>query len=203
MHDRSKHSVSPIVRFFLTLQLVLFVGGVVWMGLAGYPVIRELNPTRDLLAFIALFLGMFGLERIFSMLFPTSFRATEALHSQMGRIMRQSGMNHHQALALSLASGLGEEFFFRGALQNAFGAGLLAVGIQAVVFAIMHPVPDRKAWSYPAFVFCGGLLFGLTYWYTGSLIPGILAHYLHNARGFYELLGNDNRGAGEQGDRRE
>jgi hypothetical protein len=185
--------VSPLLRFFLALQLLLLVVGLVWMGVAGYAVIGALNPTRDLLAFGTLLVGMFGLERLFSALFPTSFKATEALHSQMGRIMRESGMNHHQALALSVASGLGEEFFFRGALQNAFGAGLVAVAIQALVFAIMHPVPDRKAWSYPAFVFCGGLLFGLTYLYTGSLIPGILAHYLHNARGFYELLNAENR----------
>jgi hypothetical protein len=188
--------MSPIVRFFLSLQLALWAVGLVWMGLAEYPVVRQLDPTRDSLAFAVLFAGIFALERLFLALFPTSFKATEALHSQMGRIMRQSGMNHHQALALSVASGLGEEFFFRGALQNAFGAGLWAVAIQALIFALMHPVPDRKAWSYPAFVFCGGLLFGLTYWYTGSLIPGILAHYLHNARGFYELLGGRVRGEG-------
>ena len=32
-----------------------------------------------------------------------------------------------------------------------------------------------------------GLLFGLAYLYTGSLVPGVLAHFLHNAKSFYGL----------------
>jgi membrane protease YdiL (CAAX protease family) len=32
------------------------------------------------------------------------------------------------------------------------------------------------------------MAFGAAYFLSGSLIPGILAHYLNNARGFYQLL---------------
>ncbi len=102
--------------------------------------------------------------------------------------MRAQGINHHQALLLAVASGVGEEVFFRGALQNALVGGWTGVFLQALVFAALHPVTDRRAWSYPLFIFLGGVMFGAAYQLTGSLVPGILAHYLHNARGFYQLL---------------
>lgn len=175
-------------RVFLLLQLGLFLLGSTWMVLAGYPVLGRPDPLRDLVAFLLLFYGLMGLERLFSWLFPSSFKASEALHAQIGAVLRSQGMTHPQALILALASGLGEETLFRGALQNALFGGWVGVGLQAGVFALLHPVTDRRAWSYPVFIFLGGLLFGATYHLTGSLIPGILAHYLHNARGFYQLL---------------
>lgn len=175
-------------RFFLLIQLGLMLLGLVWMALAGYPFLISPNPLRDALAFLLLFFGLMGLEFLFSRLFPKSFRAAEALHGQLGAAMRSQGISHHQALLLALASGVGEEVFFRGALQNALFGGWLGVLLQAVVFTALHPVPDRRAWSYPLFIFLGGLMFGTAYWLTGSLVPGILAHYLHNAKGFYQLL---------------
>lgn len=172
----------------MSIQLGLALIGFIWMELADYPIVRNPDPLRDSLVFLLLFLGLMGLERVFSLLFPQSFRAAEALHGQLGTLMRAQGMNHHQALLLAVASGVGEELFFRGALQNALWGGWLGVFLQAVVFTALHPVPDRKAWSYPLFIFLGGLGFGTAYLLTGSLIPGMLAHYLHNARGFYQLL---------------
>ncbi len=174
----------------LLIQAGLLFVGVLWMGLAGYPALQQPNPLRDGLAFLLLFYGLVGLERLFSVVFPRSFRATEALHAQLGLMMRAQGISHHQALILALASGLAEEVFFRGALQNALFGGWLGILLQALVFAAFHPIPDRRAWVYPLFIFCGGVLFGASYLLTGSLVPGILAHYLHNARGFYQLLDN-------------
>jgi membrane protease YdiL (CAAX protease family) len=175
-------------RIFSLLQLGLFTIGVIWMALKGYPVVAQPDPVRDLIAFFLLFYGLMGLELLFSRFFPGSFKASEALHAQIGAVLRSQGMTHHQALILALASGLGEETLFRGALQNALLGGWAGVGLQALVFAALHPVTDHRAWSYPLFVLLGGVMFGATYHLTGNLIPGILAHYLHNARGFYGLL---------------
>lgn len=160
------------------------------MDLAGYPFVRSLDALRDTLVFFFLFGGLWGLELAFSRLFPNSFRHAEALHRQLGTVLQQGGLTHPVALGLAVASGLGEECFFRGALQSFLlqRLGPLGVLAQAVIFAAFHPVPDRKAWAYPLYTLFAGLLFGFSYLLSGSLIPGILAHYLHNARGFYELL---------------
>ncbi|MGK0618201.1 CPBP family intramembrane glutamic endopeptidase [Meiothermus cerbereus] len=183
-------------RFFMLIQLGLMLLGLVWMELAGYAAIKNPDPLRDSLFFLLLFFGLVGLERLFSLLFPQSFQAAEALHGQLGAVMRAQGITHHQALLLALASGVGEEVFFRGALQNALFGGWLGVLLQALVFTLLHPVPDRRAWSYPLFIFLGGIMFGAAYLLTGSLVPGILAHYLHNARGFYQLLDQGETGKG-------
>ncbi len=175
-------------RLFMLIQLGLLLVGLVWMALAGYSALQNPDPLRDGVVFLLLFFGLMGLEAVFSRLFPTSFRVSEALHGQIGALMRSQGINHHQALLLALASGVGEEVFFRGALQNALLGGWPGVLLQAIVFMVLHPVPDRRAWVYPLFIFFGGVMFGTTYLLTGSLIPGILAHYLHNARSFYQLL---------------
>jgi len=175
-------------HLFMLIQLGLLLIGAAWMGLAGYSALRSPDPLRDGMAFLLLFFGLMGLELLFSRLFPTSFQASQALHGQIGAVMRSQGISHHRALLLALVSGAGEEVFFRGALQNALFGGWLGLLLQAIVFTALHPVPDRKAWAYPLFIFCGGLMFGTAYLLTGSLIPGILAHYLHNAKGFYQLL---------------
>lgn len=182
----------PIFVIFLALQLVLLVVGAVWMSLAGYAFWLTPDPVRDSLALLGLLGGLWLLEQLFSQMFPSSFKATEALHSQVGDLMRSQRMTHHQALILAMASGLGEEVLFRGAFQNALFGGWVGVILQALIFAALHPTPDRKAWVYPVYVFCAGLLFGATYLLTGSLVAGILAHYINNARGFYQMLEQKN-----------
>jgi membrane protease YdiL (CAAX protease family) len=181
-----------VFRVLFNIQALVLLVGVVGMAVGGYPPVREPDPLRDTLAFLALYLGLMGLERLFSRLFPSSFGVVQQLHSQIGRAFRDQQLGYNHALQLGMISGLAEEVFFRGALQSllvsTLGLGWLGVVIQALIFAAFHPVPDRRAWSYPLFIFIAGLAFGVVYFLTGSLIPGILAHYLNNARGFYQLL---------------
>lgn len=182
-------------RLFLGLQLAILAIGAIWMALAGYPAVHRPDPLRDTIAFAALLALLRGLEWVFSRLFPDSFRASEALHSQIGWAMREQGITYHQALALAVASGVAEEVLFRGAIQNALFGGTVGMVLQAAIFAAFHPVPDRRAWVYPLFVGIIGLLFGASYLFTGSLIPGMMAHYINNARGFYLLLEQPKPGA--------
>jgi membrane protease YdiL (CAAX protease family) len=181
-----------VLRVLLGIQLLVLLIGVVGMAVGGYPLVRNPDPLRDTLVFLALYLGLMGLERLFSRLFPSSFSVVQQLHSQIGRAFREQQLSYNHALQLGMISGLAEEVLFRGALQSlltdTLGLGWPGVLIQAVIFAAFHPVPDRRAWSYPLFIFIAGMAFGAAYFLSGSLIPGILAHYLNNARGFYQLL---------------
>jgi membrane protease YdiL (CAAX protease family) len=181
-----------VFRVLLSIQALILLIGVVGMAVGGYPPVRNPDPLRDTLAFLALYLGLLGLELLFSRLFPSSFSVVQQLHSQIGRALRNQQLSYNHALQLGMISGLAEEVLFRGALQSllasTLGLGWLGVAIQALIFAAFHPVPDRRAWSYPLFIFIAGLSFGGAYFLTGSLIPGILAHYLNNTRGFYQLL---------------
>lgn len=85
------------------------------------------------------------------------------------------------AFGLAALSAISEELFFRGALMP-----IVTVWGQAILFGLMHPAP-KKAWSYTVFTAFAGLVFGFATLYSGSLIPGIVAHFIINLQGFLEI----------------
>ncbi len=156
------------------------------MLLLGLP-FGQADPKEPFYA-LGLILALAALEEAFRHLFPASFREAESLHRALGEALRRAGVGPATLLFLALLSGVAEEVFFRGLLQSLLVAWLGPSGLflQALVFALLHPAPKR-AFAYPVYTGIAGLLFGLTYLLSGSLLPGVLAHFLHNARGFYEI----------------
>ena len=76
---------------------------------------------------------------------------------------------------LAIASSIGEELLFRGALQPMIG-----LWPQAVIFALLHIGPGTRylPWTVSAFVM--GLAFGLLAEWTGDLGGAIAAHFTIN-----------------------
>jgi membrane protease YdiL (CAAX protease family) len=173
--------------FLLLLQGGLLLMGASGMLLLGLP-LEGRNPWVEVPAGLLLFGLLQDLEGLFARLFPASFREAERLHRELGRSLKALGLGPPALLLLALLSGVAEEVFFRGFLQSllALSLGAWAVLLQALLFALLHPAP-RKAFAYTHYTGAAGRLLGLAYLLTGSLIPGILAHVLHNARGFYEV----------------
>ncbi len=173
-----------LVRALLLLEGLALALGAAGMAALGVPPVASYHPYRDALAFFLLYFGLLGLEELLQRAFPDTARASEALLRRAA-----GGIPEGAALALAAASALAEEVFFRGFLYTLFArlAGApAAVGLSALVFALFHPVPDRRAWGYPVYVFLAGVAFALVFALTGSLLPGVLAHFLYNARGFEE-----------------
>lgn len=109
------------------------------------------------------------LSRLFEDFFP-SYRALKVAIVQM-----LGGVSAATALLLALASAIGEEVLFRGALQPF--AGLF---ITSLLFGLLHLGPSPKsAWSLWAAL--AGLLLGFMYEQTQSLWPPIMAHFVVNA----------------------
>jgi membrane protease YdiL (CAAX protease family) len=164
------------------------------MLLLGFP-FQGRHPLAETLAGMVLLLFLGGLEALFRRLFPASFQEAERLHWELGRAFKASGLGPPALLLLALLSGVAEEVFFRGFLQNLFflKLGAWALPLQALLFALLHPAP-KKVFAYTLYTGAAGLLLGLAYLLSGSLIPGILAHVLHNARGFYEAWHGPKRG---------
>ncbi|MEN2982959.1 MAG: CPBP family glutamic-type intramembrane protease [Thermus sp.] len=174
--------------FLLGLQGGLLLLGAGGMLLLGLPLGEEAHPVRDPLVALGLLLLLGGLEALFRRLFPASFQEAERLHQVLGRALREAGTGPEGLLLLALLSGVAEEVFFRGLLQSLLVGwwGLGGLFLQALLFALLHPAP-RQAFAYPLYTGLAGLLLGGAYLLTGSLLPGILAHVAHNARGFYQL----------------
>ncbi len=157
------------------------------MLLLGLP-LNTPQPEQGIWVAVALLLSLWYLEILFQKGFPASFLEVERLHRELGAALRQAGLGPPALLLLAFLSGTAEEIFFRGLLQSLLISWLGPGGLflQAFLFALLHPAPKR-AFAYPLYTGAAGLLFGLSYLLTGSLLPGILAHFLHNARGFYQL----------------
>ncbi len=77
---------------------------------------------------------------------------------------------------LALFSSIGEEFFFRGALQPE--VGLVAASL---LFGMAHFLPRREFLFWTLFACVAGLLLGALYIGTGNLLAPIVAHFTVNA----------------------
>jgi len=83
---------------------------------------------------------------------------------------------------ISLFAGIGEELFFRGVLQRlfikAFKNPWIGIMITAFLFSALH---IQFFGFIPRFLL--GILLGAVYWYSGSLLTAIAAHFLYD--GFF------------------
>lgn len=86
------------------------------------------------------------------------------------------GASKSELILVSVFSGVGEEAFFRGALQPELG--LVAT---SVLFGALHVVPERRFFVWTLLSVGAGFLFGFLYERTGGLLAPTTAHVLHNA----------------------
>jgi membrane protease YdiL (CAAX protease family) len=78
-----------------------------------------------------------------------------------------------EILGIALVSAIGEEFFFRGAMQDAWG-----MWWTAIVFGLLHTGPGLVLWGVVAFSL--GLLFSLMIDFGLGLLSVTVAHALIN-----------------------
>ncbi len=95
-------------------------------------------------------------------------------------------LERREIRVIALASGLGEEIFFRGALQPALGdllrSDVIGLLLATLVFALLHTAPGRGLIAWTIFAFVVGLLLGGLFSWSGSVIPPVLLHVVVNDR---------------------
>nr|WP_279639147.1 CPBP family intramembrane metalloprotease [Sphingomicrobium sediminis] len=82
-------------------------------------------------------------------------------------------------LLLSAVAGIAEEIVFRGALQGWLDTLMplwLAIILQAVIFAALHPVSR----AYMAYVLLIGIVLGALYAWSGNLLAPMIAHFAYD-----------------------
>lgn len=165
---------GPLYRSAWVLYLALAILGVVGLGTARGRIGLDTffspeTPALDLAGgalLAALLLGLWALGR-------RLFAAGREIEVEIAALLGPLGRD--EALALALLSGIGEEFFFRGALQAWLG-WLPA----ALAFGLLHIGPRKAFRIWTAFAVVAGLAFGLWVELRGALAAPILAHVLVN-----------------------
>ena len=89
-------------------------------------------------------------------------------------------------LSITVMAPLVEELLFRGAIQgHLLRKGikpLYAILISSALFGIIHMNPGQVP-----FAFAIGLIFGWLCYRTGSLVPGIIGHFINNTIGCIQM----------------
>lgn len=98
----------------------------------------------------------------------------QLLAQTLGRLI--GSLSLRECVLLALASGVGEEAFFRGALQPR--VGLVAASL---LFGAAHFVPRRGLIAWSLFSVAAGFLLGGLFVWTGNLVAPITAHVGINA----------------------
>lgn len=172
-HAPNKHALGPrFVRFAALFYGSLVVVAALWCGLRGF----DLRPLGDqpstglllgaLTAACTVSLGLLAYR-----LFPSLRRISEELAPRL-----IDDTDWGSLVLLSIFSGIGEETFFRGAVQQEFG-----LVVASLLFGLAHIGPDRRYLVWTAWAVLAGFVFGILYQATGGLLAPVLAHSAHNA----------------------
>lgn len=99
-------------------------------------------------------------------------------------LVRQTfeGCTGRDVLMVALASGIGEELFFRGLLQPQIGLLL-----SSIVFGAVH-IGGRRLWPWAVFAAAIGLVLGLLFEAFGTLLGPVVAHATINGVNLHRIL---------------
>ena len=89
---------------------------------------------------------------------------------------------------LALSSGIGEEVFFRGAIQPSLGFWLTSIA-----FGLLHIGPWKQGWVWTLWATAMGFALGAIHEATGSLAGPILAHVWINYENLVFIVTHDPR----------
>lgn len=112
------------------------------------------------------------------------FAWARLLHSDFRSLL--GPLSGREILVLALASSIGEELLFRGALQPWIG-----IWPQAAIFALLHVGPGVRflPWTLSALML--GVLFGYMFQTMGDLGGPIVAHFTINYMNLHFIVRND------------
>ena len=155
---------EPIPSAYYILSVLLI--------LSCFPMVSWLNEMNQQIHLPA------GMEATEKMLRDAEAKSNDFLKRFLD--MKTPGDLAVMLVVLAVLPAIAEELFFRGILQRIFiqmsRRPWIGIIITAIVFSALH---GQFLGFIPRVVL--GILLGALYWYSGSLYPGIIAHFLNNA----------------------
>src|SRR3954447_10715508 len=160
------------------LVMVVYLGlgaaALAWGGLRGQPNMCP-RAGRPPAVFTGILSGLAaGLLIVFaSRMALYRFEWARWLHRELRHLLFP--LTDSEIVVLAVASSVGEEMFFRGALLPAIGL----VGSSAI-FVLLHIGPKARHLPWTVSSFAAGLMFGAIFMWTGDLTGPVVAHFTVN-----------------------
>jgi uncharacterized protein len=170
---RVRRALGPrFVRFAALFYGSLAVVAALWCGLRGFDVrLLGESPGESVLLGVITAACTVSLGLLAYRFLPTLREISEELAPRLVEAAPSTSL-----VLVAIFSGVGEEAFFRGALQQEFG-----LVVASLLFGLAHIGPDRRYLVWTAWAVLAGFVFGLLYEVSGGLLAPILAHTAHNA----------------------
>lgn len=144
------------------------------------------NSGKVLIAAILLIVGM-GL-------WSNYLNELADLPNNMQEIFAMMMQHPLGVVAITIMAPVVEELLFRGAIQGhllrKWKKPLWAIVVSSLIFGIVH-----GNWVQAPFAFVVGLALGWIYYHTGSLLPGILMHFVNNSTAVFSFWLSDDPNA--------
>ena len=168
-----KRAVGPrFVRFAALFYGSLTLAAALWCGLRGFDLrVFGDRPAVGLLLGVLTATGTVSSGLVAYRLVPSLRKISDELAPRL-----IDGVDRTGLVLVSAFSGVGEEAFFRGAVQQEFG-----LVVASVLFGLVHMGPDRRYLVWTLWAVVAGFVFGALYEATGGLLAPVLAHGAHNA----------------------
>jgi membrane protease YdiL (CAAX protease family) len=159
----------------MVVYLSLAAAALVWSSVRGQPNLWRWPEQTELRIWSGLLIGgALGLAIVFgSRLVVHRFEWARSLHREFRALL--SPLTDPEIVILAVASSVGEEMFFRGALMPVVG-----VWLSSAVFALLHIGPRARYLPWTLGSFAAGLLFCELYRWSGDLTGPVLAHFTVN-----------------------
>lgn len=96
--------------------------------------------------------------------------------------MRDILSNYWGYAVIGLLAPLAEEVVFRGGVLRALLGRMrpwTAIAVSALLFSLVHGNPAQMPYAFVA-----GLLLGWMFWRTGSILPGVVYHWINNSMAY-------------------
>jgi membrane protease YdiL (CAAX protease family) len=110
---------------------------------------------------------------LFSLYADRNFSWARQLKREFQKVL--TPLSSGKILLLGLTSGLAEETFFRGALQNSMG-----LIVASLLFGAAHVIPKRELLPWALYALLVGFIFACLVEIRHCLLPVILAHSIMN-----------------------
>ncbi len=160
----------------LVLYLALASAGIAWAALRGDASVWRVGGREDPQILLGIVAGLLiGLGFVFASRYATHrFEWGRALHRDLRALL--GPLHGAEILVLAVASAIGEEIFFRGALQPAIG-----LWGSSAIFALLHIGPKVRFLPWTLSSFVAGAVFGQLFLWAGDLSGPVVAHFTINA----------------------